>query len=254
MEMPRDASAGAAGRERVLSKWREISSLDPWGVLGLAPGADEGAVKRAYFDLAREFHADAWSEVPLGDAAPVLDQVFARIAEAHDILTDARKRAELDAEVAIKASGMSTNLGALFDAEQDFSKGRLLLERGEITAAARFVEKAVQVNPSNLEWRAHHVFASWWPKRDVKDAAHRISELEGLGKQDARLTDAYYFAGRLALEAGDLQKAGRHLRRVTSEHPGHTMATRDMRLLNRKLDEQKKKPVGLFQKLFGKKG
>ena len=48
---------------------------------------------------------------------------------------------------------------------------------------------------------------------------------------------------------------GRRAKHVTRERPGHDMATRDLRLLNRKLDEkQKQKPAGgLFGKLFGKR-
>ncbi len=253
--MTTTSSRASEARERVLSKWAEIKEQDPFGVLGLSAEATPGEIKAAYFALAREFHADAWGDVPLGDAKPVLDLVFARVAEAYDVLSDPQKRAELDAERAIKAAGMSTDLSALLDAEQDFSKGRMLLERGEITAAARFIEKAVATNPGNTEWRAHHLFVSWWPRRDKADAPQRIQQLEAIGKQDERLLDALYFAGRLALEIGELDRAARHLKHVARERPGHDMATRDLRLLSRKLDERhKQKPAGgLFGKLFGKR-
>lgn len=246
-------SASSDVRERVLSKWQEIEWADPWGVLGLQPNAGSEEIKRAYFELAKEFHTDAWSEAALGDVKPVLDRVFARVAEAYDVLSDPHKRAELDAERAIKSSGMSTDIAALFDAEQDFSKGRALLARGEITAASKFFTRAIAQNSGNREWHAHHLFASWWPGRARADALPRIVELEAIAKADERLLDAAYFAGRLALEVGDLQKAGKHLKRVARDDPGHQMALRDLRLLNRKLEETAKKSGGLFSRLFGKK-
>jgi curved DNA-binding protein CbpA len=240
-------------QQRILNKWMEVSELDHWGVLGLQPGAAAADVKKAYFALAREFHADAFSGQDLGTAAPVLDQLFSKIAEAYDVLSDPKKRAEFDAEIAIKASGMSTDVGALLDAEQDFSKGRLLMERGELLAASKFFGKAIEANPGNNEWKAHDLFTSWWGARDKNEAATRAASLERMAKDDERLIDAVYFAGRLYLEADQLDKASRLFRKVLREKPGHELAIRDNRNLVRKQQEAEKKSGGFFAKLFGKK-
>lgn len=65
-------------------------------VLGVEPGADVKAVKRAYFELSREFHPDRWFRREIGAFAPRVERVFKRILEAYEILSDPTARAELE--------------------------------------------------------------------------------------------------------------------------------------------------------------
>lgn len=245
-------SDARAAQQRIEQKWREIESADPFTVLGVNKDASEGDIKTAYFSLAREFHADAFPGVDLGPSKATLDSVFNTIAEAYETLTDPHKRAEWEAGEQLAASGMSTDVGALLDAEQDFTKGKVILERGEIRASIPFFERSVPLNPNNVEWKAHLVFAQWFKDRDKEDARSRAGELEKLYKENERVLDALVFAGRLALEAGDYDRAHKLLGKVLRENPDHQMAAQARRNLQRVEDRNKKK-VGFFGRLLGKK-
>ena len=60
--------------------------LDYWGVLGLEPGADAVALKRAFRDQARRWHPD------LNGSDPVAEERFKLVNEAYAVLSDSRKR------------------------------------------------------------------------------------------------------------------------------------------------------------------
>jgi DnaJ-class molecular chaperone len=60
--------------------------LDYWGVLGLEPGADAAALKRAFRDQARRWHPD------LNGSDPVAEERFKQVNEAYAMLSDPRKR------------------------------------------------------------------------------------------------------------------------------------------------------------------
>ncbi len=247
----RFSSEEQQAQARIRDKWQALQGLSAWEVLGLTAKATESQIKQAYFGLAREFHTDAYAGLRLGDATPLRDEVFARIAEAHDSLTDPHKRGELDAKSTLEAAGTSTDVGALLDAEQHFSKGRSLLERGDMLASARLFEGPAKADASNPEWQAHHLFASWWVKRDLADAKRRSEALERLAKSAPLLLDIMYFAARLAHEGGDDERGERLMRRVLRDDPNHRMASRDRRLLLKRREEQAKKK-GFFAKLLGR--
>lgn len=239
-------------RERIKLKWEMSHGKSHWEVLGVAPGADEAECKKAYFTLAREYHTDAFAGQRLGSMGPVLDELFSLISQAYSTLTDPDKRADFLAGEQMKESGQSTDIGELMAAERDFAKGRTLLERGEMVSASKFFDKAVQVNPGNGEWKAHALFSAWWVKRNPQTGPGLITELEAIYKANENLMDALYFAGRLALEIGDLRKAKGYMRKVLEEDRNHAMANRDMRLVQRKAEEAQaaeKKSGGLMGRL-----
>ncbi len=62
------------------------SAIDHWAVLGLEPGADADALKRAFRRQARRWHPD------LNDNDPVAEERFKQVNEAYAVLSDPRRR------------------------------------------------------------------------------------------------------------------------------------------------------------------
>lgn len=236
-------------QQRVQRKLAELEGKDLWGILGVAASADPADVKRAYFELAREWHVDSFAGVRLGPAEGALQTLFAKIAEAYEVLSDPHKRAEYEAGKAMQAAGMSTDISALLDAESEFTKARTLLQRGEVKASAKLFAHCYEVNPANVEWRGHHLFANWWVARDLSQATATAAELEKLHKSAPHLNDLLYFSGRLFLEAGELDGAHRAFRKVLAADPRHALTQRDQRLLAKKREEEAQRKAGLGGKL-----
>ena len=89
--------------------------MDLYSVLGLAPGASSGDIKRAYRRLARRFHP----EINPGDRAA--EAMFRRISDAYETLVDPVRRREYDsaggpavrpAEASVEFTGFDFTAGA----------------------------------------------------------------------------------------------------------------------------------------------
>jgi curved DNA-binding protein CbpA len=72
-------------------------------LLSVEPGVDGKAIKRAYFQLSKEFHPDRYYRRQIGPYAEKLDRIFKRVVEAYELMMDPTTRAELERSIAGRA-------------------------------------------------------------------------------------------------------------------------------------------------------
>ena len=84
---------------RITAFDRTLATHDHYALLGVDRGAERKAIKNAYFALASKFHPDRFFKKKLGHVRPILERVFSRITEAHDVLTDRARREAYDAKL-----------------------------------------------------------------------------------------------------------------------------------------------------------
>lgn len=155
---------------------------DPYSILGVSPGASDDELKKAYRDLARKYHPDNYHDNPLADLA---QEKMKEINEAYDTITKQRagaagsnaygnsQRAWNSGNTAGSSSGIyaqiraAINAGELDRAEQlldsvhigdrgaewNFLMGSLYYRKGWMDEAIRFYRDAVQMDPTNMEYR-----------------------------------------------------------------------------------------------------
>jgi molecular chaperone DnaJ len=83
-----------------LAAQREWFEKDYYAVLGVAPGASEKELSRAYKKLAKQHHPDA------NAGNPAAEERFTEVNAAYDVLGDAEKRKEYDDVRRMVASGV----------------------------------------------------------------------------------------------------------------------------------------------------
>lgn len=245
------SAADEDARTRIANKHAEISGKKHWEVLGLNQKQSEepATLKKAYFALARDWHTDSFSGMTLGSAQRKLDEVFSSISQAYATLSSPAAREAYEAQVRAEEEGMSADIGAIFQAEQFVSKGKLLLERGEINAAAKLFAEAHEVHPGNPEWAAYHAYTSWWHSKNPQAALQVVGELDKLAKEMPAVVDLLFFAGRILAETGDHVKADRYYRKCLQVAPDHPACLRERRALKRKMEEAEAKGgLGRFLK------
>ena len=93
---PRDRGRGAAARPAIRGRAR--AALPRAARRGR--GADAKAVKRAYFELSKEFHPDRYFRREIGSFAERLERIFKKIVEAYELLSDPTTRAEIERSMA----------------------------------------------------------------------------------------------------------------------------------------------------------
>ena len=81
-----------------------MAKRDFYEVLGLAKGASEDEIKKAYRKLAMKYHPDRNQ----GDKAKEAEEQFKEVKEAYEMLSDAKKRAAYDQ---FGHAGVDPNMG-----------------------------------------------------------------------------------------------------------------------------------------------
>jgi curved DNA-binding protein CbpA len=91
-----DVDLDAATRRYVLEFHAKLEGSNHYELLRVEAGADRKALRRAYFDLAAQFHPDRYFRKRLGSFQSRMEEIFGRVTLAHDTLADPDLRAEYD--------------------------------------------------------------------------------------------------------------------------------------------------------------
>jgi curved DNA-binding protein CbpA len=155
---------------------------DPYKVLGVSPNASQEEIKKAYRDLARKYHHDNYHDNPLADLA---QEKMKEINEAYDAITKgygstssssasssgysygnqsySYGRSAGSAEFAGVRNAINSGNTAYAEqllngmtnrnAEWHFLMGLVKFRNGWLNEARQFYQTAVNMDPSNLEYR-----------------------------------------------------------------------------------------------------
>jgi len=126
-------------KRRILDTFYALDTLNHYELLGVAREADKKAVKAAYYDLVNVFHPDRYYGKNVGNFKTKLERVFARMTEAHDVLTRGQARTEYDQYLASqeRTRELSRSLTDAKSSAQEVER----IER-EIAEQARAAERA----------------------------------------------------------------------------------------------------------------
>lgn len=133
-------------REEVQEKHRRLEELTYFELLDVAPEAGAGEVKKAYLKAAKRFHPDALTRLGLSDLKEEANQVFARIAKAHQVLIDTEQRETYEASL---RGEEEIDADLLAQAETLYRKGEILLRAGNFAGAAELLEASVSMWPED---------------------------------------------------------------------------------------------------------
>ena len=104
-------------RQRILAMHDALERLDHYALLGVDGAADKKTLRRAYFELAAQFHPDRYFRKKLGSFKPRMETIFGRLTLAHDTVSNKESRAEYDAylEEQRRARGIEELLAEAID-------------------------------------------------------------------------------------------------------------------------------------------
>jgi hypothetical protein len=102
-ETSKDGSAiPAAQKQRIDEVFAALDRKNAFELLELERGADDRAVKRAYFKLSKEFHPDRYFGRDIGEYKERLGKIFLAVKAAFEVLSDKARRAAYEASVGPK--------------------------------------------------------------------------------------------------------------------------------------------------------
>lgn len=237
-------------RAEILRKAETIESGNFYQVLGVEPGADVGVIQSAFLQLAKRWHPD---RLPAGlaDLKPVVTRIFARMTEAHQILTNPRNRAEYDK---LSAGGGNSDdeqrkVQEVLRAASAFQKAEVLAKREDWVAALKVAEQAYQGDPNQAEYGALYA----WIAARASDSPNYPELLQILNRavkmQRNNVRVRLYRAAVFKL-AGQAQEAMRDYRVVSDLDPTNVEAQRELRL--HRMRKESSPPPGVLSRIFKK--
>ena len=178
-ELDDDVDLDPEHRRYVLDVHARLDALSHYELLGVARDAEPGAIRRAYFKLARVIHPDRYFGKNLGAYKPKLEAIFARMTQAYELLSAAEARARYDASLdaapaaaaaapvdpasaarrqaaraELEARLAESKQRALKQAEQHTRVAARALAAGDVETAAQAYREALRLCPDDPDLRA----------------------------------------------------------------------------------------------------
>jgi curved DNA-binding protein CbpA len=221
-------------------------------MLGVPVKAASAEVSAGFFQLAKKWHPDRLGP----EFDPIKGEVikmFAKLTEAHQVLTDDERRREYD-ELVKDGGGTEVEqqeVNKIMNAVVLYQKATVYYRKGNLPEAEAFAKQAMDGDPGQAEYQALWVqCVSQKPERAVKNNyGDLITMMEEAVKREPENEKVRVARGELYKRAGMVDKAITDFRWVARRFPNNLEAAREVRLATMR-NESKEEKGGLFGKLF----
>ncbi|MCC6902251.1 MAG: DnaJ domain-containing protein [Polyangiaceae bacterium] len=240
---------------------RELRLLDEtmphqnyYEMLGVPVKAASPEISAAFFNLAKKWHPDRLGP-ELSAVKDDVVRVFARMTEAHQVLTDDDRRRDYD--VLVKDGGGTEaeqqEVNKIMNAVVAFQKASVYFRKGNLAEAEVLAKQAIDGDPEQAEYRALWVQCeAQKPARAVKgDYSDLIAMMDDAVKKEPENERVRMARGDLLKRAGRLEQAVADFRWVARHFPNNTDAAREVRLFAMRGEaKDEKQKGGLLGKFF----
>jgi curved DNA-binding protein CbpA len=233
-----------------------ISSLDQathYELLGVDASVEASALQAAYFQRAKRWHPDKLPAalVDLRDGA---SRVFSKINEAHQVLSDATRRAEYDQRAQLEAEEDEEQKAVrqVLESATAFQKAEIFAKKRDFSRAAELAKQAFEGDPEQAEYGAFYVWAvAQAGKVDKAGLKALLPLLDAAAKSEPQSHRVRFYRGVVLKRLGDEAKALRDFQFVAENDPKNLDAIREIRLHKMRQDDAPgDKSDGIFGKLF----
>ena len=220
-------------KKEIQARFAAIKSQNYFEMLGLSKEATTEEVQSAFFQLAKIWHPD---RVPpfLADVKDQCATVFSHMAEAHQTLSDPKRR---DGYMHLLKDGGATpddqaQIALVIDAATNFQKAEICLRRSDLVQAEMLCRKAVDSDPKQPEYLA---LLAWLEAMKPENQGQQAT-LECIQKLDQallvndRCERAYFYRGMLNKRLQNAAAAVKDFRRAADLNPRNIDAIREVRL------------------------
>lgn len=219
----RVSSAPPLQRDECLAILPRANASDHYALLGLTRTAPADEIRRSYYALARRYHPDRFRAGALGDLLPRFEHFFSLVTEAYNTLMSPELRAQYDEQIKVSAEPESQKLSETAHlARENYTRGKLMVERRRFTEAVTFLENAVRMDPNQSAYNLElGLLLAKNPRRraDAERLLIRAVEIE-----PTRVA-AYVALGEMYQRAGKPAHAARMFREVMRWEPDHVEAS-----------------------------
>lgn len=234
---------------------KELSRRNHFQLLGAEQETDPEKLKANYHALAKRWHADAYTGLDLGPDKAKLDEIFQRIAEAYEILSDPKKKAEYLVLIDRQAKGLATDVHSVLRAEQLFDDALVKIRKREWPGAKTALEEAIKLNGDDQLYVANLAWVQFnSQKKSPENVKVVVDTLKKAIAKQENLPIAYQYLGQIYFSLEKFEEARKWWKKCLEWEPNNVEAGRGLRLAGTRAEQKKKRPglLGLVDKLLGK--
>lgn len=231
----RNATPPVADRPEVrafkleLSQRAQASEESLYEVLNVPRDASITAIQAAYLALAKKWHPDRLGP-EYQEMRELATRVFARISEAHQVLTDTLQRREYNLN--LRRAGVQANeaeqVQRVLRAATSFQKAEVLFKRSNLAQAELHAKQALTDDPEQAD---HIALVAWIegqkPESDLKALIKDLDRAIQIQPNNLR---AHWYRGQLYKRISKNARAIQDFRFIVERDPRHTDALRELRL------------------------
>lgn len=238
--------AAAIANGSLLDEMRTLleraDSLNYYQMLAVPEDATNSIIQSAFLLQAKKWHPDRWRgefEASREDAA----RVFARISEAHQVLTNEEQRKEYDKLRKTKGQEEQEQetVKQVLRGAALYQKAQIFSKKQDFGAAEELAEKAFEADPEQSEYGALFAYAAAQnPNRKEKDFEAWIPLLNRAVEENRNNIQVYFYRAVVLKRAGRINEAMRDFRHVNDQDPNNVDAARELRLFKMRGPEEYK--------------
>jgi curved DNA-binding protein CbpA len=188
---------------------------DYYAVLGVEESASQEEIRKAYLALAKKLHPDRFPNDP--EKRLVAQSEFAKVSRAHDVVSDAERRAEYDAvRLLTRKRHSQNNLSAISPDHTEDGDGQLTDVPLSNTGNFQIPGNETDEENINTKWANKHLSRAddLFRRRNYKEAETALKEAIRLVPTDPRyhnkLAEVYLARGWKTLAMTEVQSALRN--------------------------------------------
>jgi curved DNA-binding protein CbpA len=214
---------------------------DYYTTLGVARNATKKEIRDAYLELAKEWHPD---HLPREGQWTLVNEKFAEITEAYQLLTDDKKRLEYDMQLKRGVKRVETqDTAGRIQAERAFRNGLEEYRKEKYTSAQAFFKAAARLDPNVPKYKSYQGLAQ-------AHTGYRMSEAvelcEGAIKSEMYNSELYVNVAIVYKMAGRIEESKKKLAEALKWNSDNKRAAEMLAEMNGK--------KGIFGRILGRGG
>ncbi len=239
-------------RRKILGDYQRIMESDYFEALGIERKSDSGAVRRAYYKMAKEYHPDRFLGSSLSrEMSAKVSEMFQYITQAYTVLSDPATRSDYLDEL-INGPKKKIDINQVIEAEAAYQEGLALLKVRRFATAAKALKKAVEFSPEEPEYMTNFAWALFKSAPEKTENRNQAMEILLASRElNPRSDLTHLYLGHVYQAQGKERQAEKSYEVAVQANPDCTEALRELRLINLRR-EQTAQHKGLFSG-FGKK-
>lgn len=211
----------------------EASRDSYYDVLGIPPDSPTTAIAAAYFQHAKRWHPDRLGP-EYADVRDLATKLFARMSEAHQVLSDPERRKQYDELVKTGdgAAEEQEQVQKILRAATNFQKAQVFLRRNNIAGA----EEAARAALADAPDQADHIAIVAWIEASKPNADQDgpLKELNRAARMEQANLRVRWFRGQVLKRLGKERQALEDFRFIVENDARHVDAQREIRLFEMK--------------------